>query len=88
MSKIDNIKKASQLARAIASDISIYNTDKIEQALKDDNVFDVLADELDEGKSLFESRVDDDIVQGTNIFQKAIIDIIIGGKTHVNTPIW
>ena len=44
--------------------------------------------ELDEGKSLFESRVADDIVQGTNIFQKALIDIIIGGKTHVNTPIW
>lgn len=85
---IDSIKKAGRLARAIASDISIYNTNKIEEALKADNVFDVLKDELDEGRAVFKKRVAADIVQNTNIYEKAIIDIIIATRKHVKTPIW
>lgn len=88
MSKINTVKKASQLARAIASDIAVYNTSKIEQALKDDNVFDVLADEIDEGRSLFHNRVSEELTGSTNIFEKALIDIIIAGRPHVKTPIW
>ncbi len=88
MEKIDNIKKATQLARAIASDISIYNTDAIAEALKNDNVFTAIADELAEGHTLFHSRVTAEIAQNTNIFEKAIIDIIIAGRAHINTPIW
>jgi hypothetical protein len=86
--KIDNIKKASQLARAIASDIAVYNTANIEKALREDNFFEVLADEIEEGRTLFESRVTPEIYQNTNIFAKAIIDILICGKAHLKTPIW
>ena len=88
MNKITTVKKANQLARAIASDIAVYNTSKIEQALKDDNVFDVLADEIEEGRSLYQTRVVEEIHGHTNIFEKALIDIIIAGRTHVKTPIW
>ena len=88
MDKIDNIKKATQLARAIASDISIYNTDAITEGLKNDNLFRVIADELEEGRTLFQARVEEDIVNNTNIFEKAIIDIIVASRAHVKTPIW
>ncbi len=88
MDKINNIKKATQLARAIASDISIYNTDSIAEALKQDNLFEALADELEEGRSLFHARVSAEIAQNTNIFEKAIIDIIVASRAHVKTPIW
>lgn len=88
MQKIDNIKKATQLARAIASDISIYNTEAIEKALKEDKLFSALADELEEGRSLFVDRVTAEIYTNTNIYEKAIIDIIVAGRSHIKAPIW
>ena len=87
MNKINTVKKANQLARAIASDIAIYNTSKIEQGLVDDNVFTLLNDEIEEGRNLFHKRVAEEIHGNTNIFEKALIDILIGGR-KVNTPIW
>ena len=87
MNKITTVKKANQLARAIASDIAIYNTSKIEQGLMDDNLFTLLNDEIEEGRSLFEKRVAAEIYGNTNIFEKALIDILVGGR-KVNTPIW
>ncbi|MFY0538396.1 hypothetical protein [Nannocystis pusilla] len=39
---IDNDARAQQLARAIASDIQLYNKQKIEEALINDNFFDAL----------------------------------------------
>lgn len=88
MDKIDNIKKATQLARAIASDISIYNGDNIEKAIKEDRFFEDLKDELEEGRSLFEARVSTEIYQNTNIFEKAILDILLTSRAHINSPIW
>lgn len=86
--KINNISKAAQFARAIASDISIYNGSKIEEALKNDNLFEALRDELEEGRSTFAARVEDEIVQNTNIFEKAVVDILIASRAHLKTPIW
>jgi hypothetical protein len=86
--KIDNIKKATRLARAIASDISIYNTDAIVDGLNNDNLFTSLSGELEEGRKLFREKVNEEIVNNTNIFEKAIIDIIIASRGHLKTPIW
>ena len=88
MAKIDNIKKATQLARAIASDISIYNTDAIQRSLNEDNLFTAIADELEEGRATFHQRVSSEICENTNIFESAIIDIIIAGRGHIKAPIW
>src|SRR5688500_8456057 len=46
---IDNDARAQQLARAIASDIQLYNKQKIEEALINDNFFEALAEEITEG---------------------------------------
>src|SRR5262245_50445971 len=54
---IDNDARAQQLARAIASDIQLYNKQKIEEALINDNFFEALAEEITEGRDLFRGRV-------------------------------
>ena len=38
--------KAMRLARAIASDISLYNEQKIIKGIEQDNLFEVLKDEI------------------------------------------
>ena len=45
MSMIDNPDLAKRLARAILSDVAMYNQDKVESGIKNDNIFDILKDD-------------------------------------------
>ena len=80
--------KAPRLARAIASDISLYNEQKIIKGIEQDNLFDVLKEELDEGRDLYRSRVSQEVYTTTNFFDRAVVDIIVRGKAHVRSKIW
>src|SRR6478752_423137 len=79
--------KALRLARAIASDISLYNEQKIIKGVEQDNLFDVLKEELDEGRDLYRSRVSPEVYTTTNFFDRAVVDIIVRGKAHVRSKI-
>ena len=84
---IDNEARAQQLARAIASDIQLYNKAKIEQGLKDDNFFEVLGEEITEGRDLFRSRVTPELFR-RNYFDRAIVDRVIKTMSNLDTNIW
>lgn len=80
--------KANRLARAIASDISLYNETKIIQGIENDSLFDVLKSEIDEGRDLYKSRVSPEIYAKTNYYERAIVDIVVARKGHVRSKIW
>lgn len=80
--------KAHRLARAIASDISLYNEQKIVKGIEQDNLFEVLKDELQEGRELYKSRVSAELYSNTNFFERAIVDIVVRSKAHVKSKIW
>ena len=80
--------KAMRLARAIASDISLYNEQKIIKGIEQDNLFEVLKDEISEGRELYKSRVSQELYTTTNFFDRAIVDIVIRSKAHVKSKIW
>ncbi len=80
--------KAMRLARAIASDISLYNEQKIIKGIEQDNLFEVLKEELEEGRELYKSRVSPEIFSTMNFFERAICDIVIRPKGHVKSKIW
>jgi hypothetical protein len=80
--------KAVRLARAIASDISLYNEQKIIKGIEQDNLFDVLKDELAEGRELYKSRVSQELFTRTNFFDRAVVDIVVRSKAHVRSKIW
>ena len=88
MEKTDSIEQANRLARAIASDISIYYGEKIKRGLENDNLFDELRREFQEGVNLFQQKVSHEIVNNTNVFERAIIDIIIASRAHIRTKIF
>jgi hypothetical protein len=85
--KIDTIEKASQLARAIASDLAVYNQAKIEEGLVNDTFFELLDDEIEEGRKLFGEKVIASIAS-SNIFECAIINGIVSGKRSLKTKIF
>jgi spore germination protein GerM len=81
--------KAMRLARAIASDISLYNEQKIKQGIEQDNFFEVLKDEIEEGREHYKSRVSAEVFQSTNFFDRAIIDVVVWGKgKNIRSKIW
>jgi hypothetical protein len=80
--------KAMRFARAIASDISLYNKEKIIKGIEQDNLFEVLKDELEEGRELYKSRVSPEIFSLTNFFDRAVVDIVVKSMAHVQSKIW
>ncbi len=87
MALIETEEAARRLARAIASDLALYNEDKIADGVRNDTLFDVMVDEIQEGRDLFESRVAPDLL-GRNLYDRAIIDLLVRSKAHVESPMW
>jgi hypothetical protein len=88
MASITKPEKAVRLARAIASDISLYNEERIIEAIENDTFFEALADELEEGRTLYVSRVDESIRSTSNFYERAIVDIILRTKGQITSSIW
>jgi len=88
MALIDSPELAMRLARAIASDISLYNEAKIVAGIQNDNLFDSLDGELAEGRELYKSRVTPELFGRTNYFDRAVVDVLLKGKAHIKSRIW
>jgi hypothetical protein len=87
MALIDRIERARQLARAIASDLTLYHEQKIIQGIEDDDLFDVMCGEIEEGRTLFKSRVTPEIYS-TGLYDRAIVDVMIKSKGQIKSKIW
>jgi CheY-like chemotaxis protein/DNA-directed RNA polymerase subunit RPC12/RpoP len=64
--------EARRLARLILSDIVIYHPGKVEGGIRDDNFFDVLKNEIAEGRNYYDSRVPLRVRQNTEIFSETL----------------
>jgi hypothetical protein len=87
MPLIDKADRARQLARAIASDLTLYHEKEIVEGIENDTLFDVMKEHIEEGRQLFKSRVTPDIF-GMNLYDRAIVDVMIKSKGHVKSKIW
>jgi hypothetical protein len=87
MPLIETEEAARRLARAIASDLSLYNEEKIVQGIQKDDLFGVIAEEIEEGRALYKSRVAPDLYQ-KNFYDRAIVDILVKSKGHVKSALW
>jgi len=64
--------EARRLARLILSDIVIYHPAKVDQGIRDNNFFDLLRGEIEEGRQYYESRVPMRIRRDTEIFSETL----------------
>jgi hypothetical protein len=87
MALIDKSDRARQLARAIASDLSMYHEKKIVEGVERDSLFDVMRDEIEEGRALFKTRVTPEIF-GLGIYDRALIDMLLKPRGNVKSKIW
>ena len=87
MALIDRPERARQLARAIASDLTLYHEAKILEGLERDTLFDVMRDEIEEGRALYKGRVTPEIF-ALNIYDRALVDVMLKSKAHVKSRVW
>ncbi len=66
------IDEARRLARLILSDIIIYNAEKVERGIREDNFFEVLKAEIDDGREYYESRVPARTREATEFFNETL----------------
>jgi hypothetical protein len=88
MRLIKNTDEAKRLARTILSDILLYNQAKVKEGIEKDTLFDVLTEELAEGKKYYETMVDNDIRQTSNYFNEAVVDVLIKQGGKIKSEIW
>jgi hypothetical protein len=87
MNLIENTDQAKRLARAIISDVAIYNQEKVESGIRNDNIFDLLKEELEEGRQHFISRVAPEL-HPEAIFDLAVVDVLIKRAGKIESNIW
>jgi hypothetical protein len=88
MRLIKNPDEARRLARTILSDILLYNQAKVKEGIEKDSLFDVLTEELAEGKKYYENMVDVELRQATNFFSEAVVDVLIKQGGKIKSEIW
>lgn len=88
MKLITEPDQARRLARTILSDIMLYNQAKVKEGIEKDTLFDVIADELNEGKKYYESMVDENLRSTTNFFSEAVADVLLKQGGRIKSDIW
>ena len=87
MALIDKPERARQLARAIASDLSLYHEKKLIEGIEKDTLFDVMRDEIEEGRTLYKSRVTPEIYT-MGLYDRALVDMLLKNRGNVRSRIW
>ncbi|MBZ4672724.1 MAG: hypothetical protein JG762_954 [Deferribacteraceae bacterium] len=86
--KINDIERAKRLARTIATDIFLYNQEKVKEGIENDNLFEVLEEEIENGRKLFLEKVDTSIIK-PKIFDITVNDILVAKYCKdIESDIW
>ena len=88
MSQIKDRDLARRRARVTASDLALYNEEKVVKGILNDDLFEALSEEIAEARKDYEERVSPEIVASENFFDLALVDVLVHNKGHIKSPIW
>ena len=76
----DPATKARRLARALVSDLVVYNTARRDAALKNGNLKEEFAEEVKKSFEEYELQVGKELAGSTTYFNDALNEILAGGQ--------
>ena len=88
MAVVTDMDVARRIARAVVSNIALYNVKKVEEGIRNDSLFDLLKNEIDEGRSYYLSRIDPEIAENTNYFNQALVDVLVKPTGRIPSKAW
>ena len=83
-SEEEKIERARRLARTIINDIYLYNTAKVDDAVRHNTFLAVFTAELKEGQKLYDSRIPQEIRNIDNYYKEAIDNFIASKKKSLS----
>ena len=88
MEPISDPVRADRLARALVSDLMIYDPEKVRVGIRQDDLFERLADEIARARKHFQERVDPELAGKQNVFDRALVDVLVYRSRDVSSRIW
>ena len=88
MGVVKDLDVARRIARAVVSDIALYNAKKVEEGIGNDTLFDLLREEIEEGRIYYLSRIDPEIARSTNFFNFALVDVLVKPTGRIPSKAW
>ncbi len=88
MEPISDPVRADRLARALVSDLMIYDPEKVRVGIRQDDLFERLADEIARARKHFQERVDPELAGKQNVFDRALVDVLVYRSRDVTSRIW
>jgi len=88
MERIHDPFRAARLARALVSDLMVYDPEKVRVGICQDDLFERLADEIARARRHFEERVDPELARKANLFDRALVDVLVFRSRDVPSRIW
>jgi len=88
MEPIHDPVRAERLARALVSDLMVYDPDKVRVGIRQDDLFERLADEIARARKHFAERVDPELAGKQNLFDRALVDVLVYRSRDVPSRIW
>jgi len=85
---VDNPDLAFRLARAIISDIALYNQEKVKEGIKNDSIFELLEEELSEGREHYHTRISPELANRDHLYDRAVVDVMIKQAGKIESSIW
>ena len=73
-------QRARRLARALVSDILVYNQERRDRALHEGNWASALGAEVNRAWDVYKSKVDPQVLRSTSYFKDALNEILAGGQ--------
>ena len=77
------VEKARRFARIIVSDVALYNQDAVIEGLKNGTFYELLKNDVDEGRELYEKRVPAAIRSRKDYYQEAFDNFIRAQEKNV-----
>ncbi|MFA5072986.1 MAG: response regulator [Nitrospirota bacterium] len=78
----DAVQKAKRLARIIVSDITLYNQEIVMKGLQNNTFFELLKQDIEEGRALYEQRIPLSIRLKKDYYQEAFDHFIVNSKNQ------
>lgn len=85
MELISDKTRANRLARVIADNIEQYNPALVKKGILEETIFDLLHDQIEEGRNEFNSRVVQEFAE-SKMFDYALVDVLIKRAYKHNSP--
>lgn len=79
------MEKARRFARIIISDIALYNQETVLSGVKNGNLFELLKNDLDEGRELYDQRVSEAVRVTQDYFQEALDNFISAAQRNLRS---